>query len=66
MLNLKYYRLKRGLNISELSRMSGVSRPFISQIESKKHIPRVDVVCKLCKALDITPDELIKEEYYRR
>ena len=46
--------------------MSGVSRPFISQIESKKHIPRVDIVCKLCKALDITPDELIKEEYYRR
>lgn len=59
MLKLQEIRESKGLSKSKLSRLSGVSRPYISQIEVGKHIPRIDIVCKLCKGLGVSLEELV-------
>lgn len=51
--------------MSQLAILSGVSRPFISQIESKKYIPTIETLCKLCRALNISPNEMIEEKYWK-
>lgn len=66
MLNLKKLRIGKKYSISKLSRLSGVSRAYITQIETRQyHNPTVEVICKLCKALNVSPNELIKEEYWK-
>lgn len=63
---LEEKRKSKKLSKSKLSQLSGVSRAYISEIESGKYDnPGIKSVCKLCKALDVTPNELINEEYYR-
>lgn len=44
----------------KLSILSGVSRPYISQILSGKHIPRLDIVCKICEGLQCSLNELVE------
>lgn len=57
---LKEFMLRQGINRTKLAELSGVSRPYISQMLSGKHIPRVDIVCKLCIALECSLSELIQ------
>lgn len=67
MLNLEKIRLEKGISVAELARRSGVSRPYICQLEN--HIygnPSLKTILNLCKALEVTPNELIKEEYYAK
>lgn len=66
MLKLRQIRLEQGLSMGQLSAKSGVSRPYISQIESSRSIPRVDIVCRLCKGLDVAPNDLIDEKYWKK
>lgn len=64
---LKQYRLDRGLNGKELSLKSGVARGYISEMELGRYInPSIEVVCKLCIALEITPNDLIPKEMYTK
>lgn len=66
MLNLQKIRLEKNMSVAELARRSGVSRPYILQLESKMYNnPTLDKIIGLCKALDVTPNELIKEELYK-
>lgn len=65
MLKLKEMRIRKNITQSELSILSGVSRSYISELENNDHTATVYIICKLCKALKITPNELIKEEYYK-
>ena len=59
---LKVYRVKRGLNQRELSEKSGVPQPMISDIESGNvRAPRVDTLHKLALALKCTIDDLIED-----
>ncbi len=59
---LEEYRKKRRLNQRELSDLSGVPQPMISEIEtgSVKN-PTVFTMAKLAKALRCTVDDLIEE-----
>lgn len=59
---LEEYRKKRRLNQRELSDLSGVPQPMISEIEtgSVKN-PTVLTMAKLAKALRCTVDDLIEE-----
>lgn len=67
MLNLQKIRLDKNLNISQLSRLSGVSRAYITQLDREIYQnPTIEVLVKLCKALDVSPNELIKEEYWKK
>lgn len=64
--NLKSYRRKRRLSQMQLSKLSGVSRSHISEIESDKYKNiTIDVLCKLCRALYLTPNDLIPAEKYK-
>lgn len=65
MLNLKQIRQKKEYSVSKLSRLSGVSRPYITQLENDIYNnPTVEVICKLCRALEVSPNDIIKHEYW--
>ena len=58
--NLKRIRLKKGLSIRELQRMSGVSHTIIMNIESgKSKNPTIIPIMKLAETLKVTIDELV-------
>lgn len=64
--NLKKMRIAKGLSQSKLSQLSGISRTTISDIENDRHSnTTIYVLCRLCKSLEVTPNELIPEEMYR-
>lgn len=58
-LNLHQLREGKGLSQIELAKRSGVSQPFISQIEKGERIPSVFIAKKIAIALDKTVDEMI-------
>lgn len=61
--NLKKIRLKNGLSINELSRMSEVNASYISAIErGVKNNPSQDILKKLSQALDVSINEFFKED----
>lgn len=49
---IKDLRNQRELKISTLAEFSGVSQPYLSQIESGKRKPSLEIVRKLAEALD--------------
>ncbi|MBK1811563.1 helix-turn-helix transcriptional regulator [Clostridium sp. YIM B02505] len=62
---LKELRKVKGYSISKLSLKSGVSRTFLGDLEKGKYSnPTLKVICSLCLALNITPNDLIPKEYY--
>lgn len=65
MLNLKKIRLDKNYSINKLSKKTGISRAYITQLERDIYKnPTLDVILKLCKGLEVTPNELIKREHY--
>ena len=65
-LKLRHYRIKNDMSIREVSKVTGISRTYLSDIESGKYgNPGVKTVCILCKLFDITPNELINDRYWR-
>ena len=64
---LKQYRLNKRWNGKELSLNSGVARSYITEMENGKYTnPSIEVICKLCMALEITPNDLIPAYMYKR
>lgn len=55
-------RLRRGLNQTELGALSGLSYYQVYCIEAGKVIPRIDVVLRIARALEVPVDALIHEE----
>src|SRR5699024_12868461 len=51
---IKEIRIYNDINIIQVAEQSGVSRSFLSQIESSKRNPSNDLLFKLSKALDIS------------
>lgn len=64
--NLKTIRKERNLSQADLSELSGISDRTISDIETDAHSnTTIFILCSLCNALDITPNDLIPEEMYK-
>lgn len=64
--NLKEIRINKGLSQEELSKMSGIGRSTISEIENDRHSnTTIYVLCSLCKVLEITPNDLIPLQMYK-
>lgn len=64
---IKYLREKNNFSNKDLSQMSGVARGYILELETDKYKnPTIEVVCKLCKALNVTPNDIIPEELYKQ
>lgn len=53
-------RRKKGLSQLELSKRSGVSYGYISELENNLKSPTIDVICRLAKALECKPEELFR------
>ena len=51
--NLKYYRLKKNMNMKDLAAACGVTSMAISNYESGKRTPDMETINKLAKALDV-------------
>lgn len=58
-IHVRKVRKAKGLTIEELSRLSGVSVAYISEIETGKYNFTIQVLCRLALALDVPATELI-------
>lgn len=59
-INLAHWRMEKGLSQLELSKRIGCARSYISEIENGLHdnIGAV-LICRLCKELKCSPNDLI-------
>lgn len=58
--NLKYYMKIRGISSFKLSKDTGIAKGYISELlNDVKRDPGLIVICKLCKVLGVSPNELI-------
>ena len=60
-LRLKALCKERGLTLTELGELLGVSRPTISGFATGKIKPSFDSLEKLCAALNVSPGELFEQ-----
>jgi len=54
-------REDRGLNLHELARLSGISGPALSLIETGKRDLRVTSLCRIADALRIAAGDLVED-----
>ncbi|AXA90765.1 helix-turn-helix domain-containing protein [Massilia sp. YMA4] len=59
---LQRLRLARGLTLEDLSRIAGVSKSMLSQIEREKANPTIAITWRLANALGVPIGELLSDE----
>src|SRR6476646_7631118 len=59
---LQRMRLARGLTLEDLSRIAGVSKSMLSQIEREKANPTIAITWRLANALGVQIGELLTAE----
>ena len=64
MLNLREIRQKRNITQKELSKKSGIAQSYICELENGKYDCSISILCTLAKTLEVTPNDLIKKEYW--
>ena len=52
-------RKELGLKQNKVNEMAGLSDKYLSNIETARSIPSIDVLMKICNSLDTTPDYLL-------
>lgn len=57
--NIKLLRLKNGLTQEEFAEKVGLTTNGVSNIERNRYQPTAETVDKICKAFNITPQELL-------
>lgn len=58
--NIKEYRKRRGLSLSELSERSGISKSYISNIERNLHQnPSIQIMNKIASVLNVELEDLL-------
>lgn len=57
-INVRKIRKSKGLTLQQLSKLSGVSTMYISEIEREMKMPTIDIICKLAKGLEMKPEDL--------
>lgn len=60
--NLRRFRSERGLSLEALSKVSGVSRAMLGQVELGHSTPTINVVFKIARALELPFSAMISEE----
>lgn len=56
---LRVWREYRGLTQQQLADAAGISKPYLSQIESGKRKGTAEVLAAIAKALDLSVDDII-------
>ena len=59
-LKIREYRQNRDLTQKDLSLRAGISQGYLSALESNKKSPTYRNLCKIARALEVCPCELIK------
>lgn len=60
---IKDIRIKRNLTIYKLSKITGINRPYLTQLENnKKFNPSLATMYKIANALDVKIDDLFYTE----
>lgn len=57
-MHIREVRKAKGMTIAELSRISGVSKSYISEVETGKKMVTIQVLCLLAGSLGVKPEEL--------
>jgi XRE family transcriptional regulator, master regulator for biofilm formation len=52
-------RLRKGLSITKLAKKAGISKGYLSSIESHKTNPSAHMIQKLAKALEVPVEQLL-------
>ncbi|NCB63227.1 MAG: XRE family transcriptional regulator [Clostridia bacterium] len=47
-------RTKKGISQGKLATIIGISQPFVAEIESGRKKPSIEVLMKICSALEIS------------
>lgn len=58
---IKVWREFRELSQQQLAEMVGISKPYLSQIETGKRHGTTEVITAIAKALNISMDELVRQ-----
>ena len=56
---IRRYRLKMGLTQEQLAEQIDLSASFLGHIERGSRVASLDTLMRLCKALEITPNDLL-------
>ncbi|HTV33332.1 MAG TPA: helix-turn-helix transcriptional regulator [Methylocella sp.] len=56
---IRVWREHRGLSLSALAEQTGISQPFLSQIEAGKREGTLSTLAKIAAALSLTIDDLV-------
>ncbi len=59
---IKVWREYRGMTQQQLADKAGISKPYLSQIETGKRTGKTEILSTLAKALDISLDEVVNTE----
>jgi len=59
---IKVWREYRGLTQQQLADMAGISKPYISQIETGKRKGTTEILSAIAKALNVSLDDVIERE----
>ena len=59
---IKVWREYRGQTQQQLADTAGISKPYLSQIETGKRKGTVDILSAIAKALDVSLDDLYEDQ----
>jgi len=59
---VKVWREYRGLTQQQLADATGISKPYLSQIETNKRKGKIEILSAIAKALDVSLDDIIAGE----
>lgn len=59
---IKVWREYRGLTQQQLADKTGISKPYLSQIETGKRKGTTEILSAIAKALDVSLDEVVSTE----
>jgi DNA-binding XRE family transcriptional regulator len=59
---IKVWREYRGLTQQQLAGAAGISKPYLSQIETGKRNGTTEILSAIAKALEVSLDEIVRKE----
>lgn len=59
---VRVYRKHRGMTVALLAEQTGLSRPYISEIETGKKTGSFDAMTRIARALNVSLDDLARED----
>ena len=58
--NVEALLTRRGMSWSDLQRTTGISQPHLSDLRQRKAFPSLRTICRICAALDASPEKMLR------